>query len=227
MSMWCSSFDAAQTTPCRTEANRELLRQISEVQWTGREDLTKLDAYLSDDLLMHGFGMSNLDKKGYLDAVADTLTLYTVPQHDSMALIAESDLVAGASLWSGIFSGGAEKGLKPTFKQAAVSDISFYRVLDGKIAEIWLGMNTLSLYQQFFGYPSDGEALPDQPWTVVRSETRLNPVEQRALLCNHIMAVNRHDLSLLEDCWAADATAHWIPLNMHFDLLGNTSRPST
>jgi predicted ester cyclase len=39
-------------------------------------------------------------------------------------------------------------GVAPTFKQLAVTGISIYRFSEGKIAEIWISWDRLSLMQQ-------------------------------------------------------------------------------
>ncbi len=75
--------------------------------------------------------------------------------HPSWTLIAEGDLVAIHMPLEGTFTNEL-MGIPPNGKKVAVWMANIWRIADGKAAEWWLNMDTLSLMQQLGVVPPMG-----------------------------------------------------------------------
>lgn len=213
---WCQSFDKAYGTQHGPEANKEIYRRTLELLDANKYN--EVETYLSDDLVVHRFGMPDLDKKGYFeDVVRFAGAVCSDAKMSDTAILAERDLLACATLWSGTFDGGETFGLKPSGQQIAVKELNFLRFAADKIAEIWFGVNTISVVRQIYEPHAEDQFLPEQPWVIARNETRLTPVEQRALLLEYFLSVNWRDYDRMEACWAYDGTSHWISAGLDID----------
>ena len=63
-------------------------------------------------------------------------------------MLAEGDLVAVRSTWSGIYT-GTFRGTRVDGKTVNIIYSNIYRVVDGKIRENWANADRLSLAEQF------------------------------------------------------------------------------
>jgi ketosteroid isomerase-like protein len=63
-------------------------------------------------------------------------------------ILAEGDLVAVRSTWSGIYT-GTFRGTRVDGKKVSIVYSNIYRVIDGKICENWANVDRLSLAEQF------------------------------------------------------------------------------
>ena len=74
-------------------------------------------------------------------------------------VIGQDDIVMSRWTWRGTHLGEFED-LPPTGKQAAGQGIEVYRFVDGKVAEIWLEVNVLSVLTQLGVFPPGGFPKP-------------------------------------------------------------------
>ena len=63
-------------------------------------------------------------------------------------ILAEGDLVAVRSTWSGIYT-GTFRGTRVDGKKVSIVYSNIYRVINGKICENWANVDRLSLAEQF------------------------------------------------------------------------------
>jgi steroid delta-isomerase-like uncharacterized protein len=74
-------------------------------------------------------------------------------------LIGQDDIVMSRWTWRGTHLGPFQ-GLPPTGRQASGQGIEMYRFADGKIEEIWLEVNVLSVLEQLGIFPKGGIPKP-------------------------------------------------------------------
>jgi steroid delta-isomerase-like uncharacterized protein len=74
-------------------------------------------------------------------------------------LIGQDDIVMSRWTWRGTHLGPFQ-GLPPTGRQASGQGIEIYRFVDGKIEEIWLEVNVLSVLEQLGVFPKGGIPKP-------------------------------------------------------------------
>jgi steroid delta-isomerase-like uncharacterized protein len=74
-------------------------------------------------------------------------------------LIGQDELVMARWTWRGTHLGPFQ-GLPPTGRQASGQGIEIYRFADGKIEEIWLEVNVLSVLEQLGVFPKGGIPRP-------------------------------------------------------------------
>jgi steroid delta-isomerase-like uncharacterized protein len=80
-------------------------------------------------------------------------------QVDIEDLLGEADLVMARWIWRGTHLGPFQ-GLPHTGRQASGQGIEIYRFADGKIEEIWLEVNVLSVLEQLGVFPKGGIPRP-------------------------------------------------------------------
>lgn len=120
------------------------LRYIEEMHNKRNPDVA--DELFSDECKIH-LGQATFDSENYKNMIlrhSDTFPDITTTVDD---LIAEGDKVVVR--WTSRFTHQDKfMGVDPTYKQIKVSGMSIYRINQGKIAEIWISWDRLSLMQQ-------------------------------------------------------------------------------
>ena len=132
------------------EENKSIVRRFIAV--FNEKNVDVLDAFVAADLVHHGWGTSTLEGyKQSFDFAAIPDLHYTI--HDVMA---EGE--KATARWTG---GGTHKreifGIPPTGKHVTWTGINIFRIVDGKIVEVWFEGSILSLYRQLGAYPPLGE----------------------------------------------------------------------
>ena len=120
------------------------MRYIEEMHNKRNPDVA--DELFSDECKIH-LGQATFDSENYKNMIlrhSDTFPDITTTVDD---LIAEGDKVVVR--WTSRFTHQDKfMGVDPTYKQIKVSGMSIYRINQGKIAEIWISWDRLSLMQQ-------------------------------------------------------------------------------
>jgi steroid delta-isomerase-like uncharacterized protein len=130
------------------ERNKALVRRMNEEVWN-KGNLEMMDELFSVDIVRH-FLPDGSETKGLnelRDHVRDHREAFPDWTEEIKLIIAEGDLVATHFTSTGK-NKGSFLGNAPTGKQIHISEMSIYRIVDGKIVEQWLLPDLLSLSQQ-------------------------------------------------------------------------------
>ena len=131
----------AGTENSNEELVRDYLRAFNE---RDRDRMTEL---LADDVVEHGIHeeLHGADEiLGFLDAHFETFPDYS---GTTDRIVSEGDTISVRYTVSGTHT-GEYRGVEPTGHRAEWTGIGMYRVAEGRIAEIWLEENRLSLLEQ-------------------------------------------------------------------------------
>lgn len=145
-------------TPAAEAANAQLARRMIDA--INRRDLDALDAVVAPDVVRHsaatpGVAIENLDQfrtflRTDFSAVPDSVI-------EVKHLIAQDDLVAVHAIYAGTQTG--PMGPFPASgKRVEAPFLSFIRVDDGKIAEMWVEWDNLNMLAQLGHWPPPGMA---------------------------------------------------------------------
>ena len=136
------------------EENKDLLHRAIDVWNSG--DLSAFDEFIAPGVVMHLRGRADVTGlDAYRTYNAALRTAFPDQQWLLEDLFAEGDKVA--FVWTLRGTHRAElSGVAPTGKQVTVTGISVYRVVEGKMVEIWVQSDTLGLLQQIGGIPTAG-----------------------------------------------------------------------
>ena len=128
----------------RTKENEQVIRQFfSAVDTRG---VVAFGEACSSDLAVHLFG-STLGRDEFSGLVDPFLRAFPDLHHDIEELIAVNDKVVARLSFTGTHTGELQ-GYAPTGKQITVTEIAIYRIVDGKIVEIWEEFDLLGLWKQ-------------------------------------------------------------------------------
>ena len=131
-----------------TEQNKSIVRRWIEEGWN-KGNVAVVDQFYTPDVVQHDPGSpapvtSSAALKQYVSVF---LTAIPDLHFEIDDLIAEGDKVA----WR-FTSRGTQTGpllnLPPTGKSSIVTGMVFFRLTDGKIAEVWVNIDNLGLLQQ-------------------------------------------------------------------------------
>ena len=134
----------------RTDASKAVVSQALE--FVNGHDLDTLDAHFSPTVAIHATSAQPLavdyygldGARAYYEALFAAFPDLTYQADD---VIAEDNLVMVRWTARGTFS-GEYQGVSGGGQPVEVAGISLWRVADGKIAELWVSMDTLKLLQE-------------------------------------------------------------------------------
>lgn len=144
-----------------TETNRELVRRFYEEVWSrGRVEVAR--EIFADDYVRHDLRPTKAESgwAGQAKIAADFRRAFPDLVFHVDLLVAEGDLVAARWTAEGTHR-GTWGDLAPSGKQARFSGVNFFRIRDGKVAEIWNHRDDLGLMQQV-GAPIYAGATPER-----------------------------------------------------------------
>lgn len=133
--------------------NKEIVRRyyeeaFNEEQYDLLDELIAEDVVnhdpLSDETLSAGEARGFAGFRRHVEVAHEAFADATVTIED---MIAEGDKVAARFTFEGTHE-GRFGGIEPTGKQVAGTNMVFYRIEDGKIAERWLASDNLELLKQ-------------------------------------------------------------------------------
>lgn len=137
----------AETTP--TEANKALVQRY--IEEASEKNYDVFEESVASDVVLHSNAPGIEEEvtgrdaykalvQGYYEAFPD---LTVTPE----VMIAEDDLVADRATYSATHEGEL-MGTPATGKKVNFDGMAFFRIKDGKIAEVWAQIDTLGLMQQ-------------------------------------------------------------------------------
>lgn len=130
------------------ERNKELIHRMNDEVWT-KGNLEIMDQLFSTDFVQHFLPVGS-ETKGlvkFRESVRNHRQAFPDWAEEIKQIVAEGDLVATHFTSTGT-NKGSFLGNAPTGKQIHINEMSFYRIVDGKIVEQWLIPDLLSLNQQ-------------------------------------------------------------------------------
>jgi predicted ester cyclase len=136
-----------------TETNKAIVRRMSEQVWNAHQ-VDLVDEFFTEDIVYHP---SNFPSFSGLEAmkkyVAIVLNAYPDIQGFGEDVIAEGDkvVVRGSKKCT---HQGELVGIPPTGKQVTTTMTAIYRLVNGKIAEVWFWNEDLSEFQQLGVIPA-------------------------------------------------------------------------
>ena len=139
------------------EDNKTLIREIIEEVWN-QGDLAAVDRYFAADYVDHsplpGQGPGPEGYKGVVAAIRDAFPDLRLTLED---ILAEGDKAAFRYTMEGTHQGDFME-MPPTGKPFSVEGMIIARIAEGKAAERWANLDTLSLMQQLGAIPSPEQA---------------------------------------------------------------------
>ncbi len=130
------------------ERNKELIHRMNDEVWT-KGNLEIMDQLFSTDFVQHFLPVGS-ETKGlvkFRESVRNHRQAFPDWAEEIKQIVAEGDLVATHFTSTGTNT-GSFLGNPPTGKQIHINEMSFYRIVDGKIVEQWLIPDLLNLNQQ-------------------------------------------------------------------------------
>jgi steroid delta-isomerase-like uncharacterized protein len=133
------------------EKNKDFIRVYTEEFWN-KQNIAAFDEYLSTDLIVHSpDGDQNYEQyKGLCQAYFSAFPDLHITTDE---IVAEADKVT--KIWTANSTHKGElMGIPATGKRIKVKGIEVFRIVDGKIAEIWAVMDNLGMMQQLGVIPA-------------------------------------------------------------------------
>ena len=138
------------------EENKVLLQRFSD-EFINAHNLDAADALCSPDFTIHMGGQPPImGLAAFKQLVAAFFTGFPDLHETTEDVMAEGDRVARRVRWTGTHA-GAMMGIPPTGKRVSVTNISIFRIADGKVAEEWAENDLLGLMQQLGVIPAPGQ----------------------------------------------------------------------
>jgi steroid delta-isomerase-like uncharacterized protein len=133
------------------EKNKDFIRVYTEEFWN-KQNIAAFDEYFSTDLIVHSpDGDQNYEQyKGLCQAYFSAFPDLHITTDE---IVAEADKVT--KIWTANSTHKGElMGIPATGKRIKVKGIEVFRIVDGKIAEIWAVMDNLGMMQQLGVIPA-------------------------------------------------------------------------
>jgi len=139
-------FGSAQAT--REEANKAVVRRAFEALEKG--DIATLNALFDPQGPWHTPKGTTIIQGGPFPDLQSSCPMCAALDGRKITIevmLAEGDLVAVRSTWSGKYTGNY-KGIQISGKEVSMIYVNIYRVVDGRIRENWADTDRLSLAEQ-------------------------------------------------------------------------------
>jgi steroid delta-isomerase-like uncharacterized protein len=132
--------------PVSADDNKAIVVRWIEA-YNDRDEQAEADVRTSD-YVAHAPGLPGpLDSDGWTQFIATFSGAFPDIRLTVEDMIAEGDMVATRVSFKGTHTGEFQ-GIPPTNKQVTFSEITFDRIVDGKVAEHWLELDQLGLLRQ-------------------------------------------------------------------------------
>jgi len=129
------------------ENNKSIVRALIDAM--DRGDISILDIVCAREFLGHFMG-SELDLAQVKTAAAGFHEAFPDLKHTILDLVAEGDRVALRAMDRATHR-GVYKGIQPTGRVVEFETSATYRIVDGKIVEVWQQMDVQALLRQIRG----------------------------------------------------------------------------
>ena len=138
-----------------TEQNKTIVRRSYET--ADKNDLTRFSEQLAPDVAVHLPGMPGpLNREALIQMMNVMFSGLTQRQHVFKDQIAEGDKVATRLTLHAVHTGEFQ-GMPATGRQIAMVQTTIHRIRDGKIAEVWVSSDDVSMMQQLGLMPSQAD----------------------------------------------------------------------
>ena len=135
-------------------ANKALIQRYVEA-WNTR-NLALMDELLAPNVVCRFYGLAEVHWREAFKQMAPAFAAaFSESWFTIDTIIAEGDLVAIHSSWRGTHQ-GEYLGIAATGKQVTETLTRFYRIVEGRIVEMWGDENVLGLLQQLGAMPQLG-----------------------------------------------------------------------
>jgi steroid delta-isomerase-like uncharacterized protein len=139
----------------QTEQNKAIVRRNYET--ADKNDLTTFSEQLAPDLVLHYPGMPGpLNRESLIQMMNVMFSGLTQRQHVFEDQIAEGDKVVTRLTLHAVHTGEFQ-GMPATGKQIAMAQTTIRRIRDGKIVEVWVSSDDISMMKQLGLMPSQAE----------------------------------------------------------------------
>ena len=160
-----TGIPASAQSPSTTEANKAnkaLVQQFLSAMEQG--DLANRNALSAPTVSMHGSTGDRVSTTDPADDLATACPMCAALEDRRIVIdviLAEGDLVAVRSTWSGLYSGNYRGLTVATPRRISVHYTNIYRIAGGRIVENWFATDRLALAEQL-GYTltPPGDARP-------------------------------------------------------------------
>jgi len=136
------------------ESNKDLIHAYTD-DFLNQQNIADFDKFFATDLIMHSAdGDVNYEQhKEFLRAI---FIAFPDLHETSEVLVAEGEQVARVYTAKGTFK-DEFMGIPPTEKRIEVKGIQVFRIVDGRITEVWSSSDDLGMMQQLGVIPPMGE----------------------------------------------------------------------
>ena len=139
----------------QTEQNKAIVHRNYET--ADKNDLTTFSEQLAPDLVLHYPGMPGpLNREALLQMMSVMFSGLTQRQHVLEDQIAEGDKVATRLTLHAVHTGEFQ-GMPATGKQIAMAQTAIHRIQGGRIAEVWVSSDDISMMKQLGLMPSQAD----------------------------------------------------------------------
>ena len=139
----------------QTEQNKAIVRRNYET--ADKNDLATFREQLAPDLVLHYPGMPGpLNRQALVQMMNIMFSGLTQRQHVFEDQIAEDDKVATRLTLHAVHTGEFQ-GMPATGKQIAMAQTTIHRIRDGKIVEVWVSSDDISMMKQLGLMPSQAD----------------------------------------------------------------------
>ncbi len=136
-----------------TETNKAIVRRMNEQVWN-KHQVDLVDEFYTEDIVYHHSGFPSFSGlEAMRKFVAIVLNAYPDLHGTEEDMIAEGDkvVVRGSKRCT---HQGELLGIPPTGKQVKTTMTGIFRLVNGKIAEVWFWNDNLSEFQQLGVIPA-------------------------------------------------------------------------
>jgi steroid delta-isomerase-like uncharacterized protein len=137
------------------EGNKGLVRRYFDAINAGQLDVLTTEL-LAPDFRLHFDSMPELDLEGAAGFFGGFVSAFPGIDHSIEDQLAEGDRVATRIVVRGTHAGDL-MGLPPTGKDIEINAINIHRIVDGRIAEMWIVSDGLGMMRQLGVIPPPGE----------------------------------------------------------------------
>ncbi|QKF82816.1 ester cyclase [Halarcobacter ebronensis] len=127
--------------------NKELVKRYYDEIWN-KQNRVAIDELLDDDITFRGtLNIETQGKKEFEEYMTNILTAIPNLYHGIEMMVEENGVIAVRAVYNGTHKGKLFN-YEPTNNRIKYNGASFFRFKDGKISNIWVLGDLISLYEQ-------------------------------------------------------------------------------
>ena len=131
----------------KTNTNKELVKRYYDELWN-QQNREMIDVLLDDDITFRGtLNIETQGKKEFEGYMTNILTAIPNLYHGIEMMVEENGVIAVRAVYNGTHKGKLFD-YEPTNNRIKYNGASFFRFKDGKIANIWVLGDLITLYEQ-------------------------------------------------------------------------------